>query len=150
MSPEICQHSAPIRISRGEQRTQPVVKADDKNRRAERLQIFRHEAHPKLFARPDDENGSEQNDEIASRTEEICATCSEAGQNDAIASPMQKICAACNKARQNDALALPPEKIREAYDEAADAVHALLLPQPLRLFNLRIWSAAIFDVDLSS
>jgi len=95
-----------------------------------------------LFACADDENGDEQNDEIASRAKEIRAACSEAGQNDAIASPTAKICEACSELRQNDTIASPAAKICEAYNEAAHAVHALLLPQPLRLFNLRIWSAA--------
>jgi hypothetical protein len=141
MSPKIRQRSAPICISRREQRAQTVVKADDKNGHAERLQIFRHETHPKLLARTDHKNGNEQNDEIASRTEKIREACNEAPQNDELASRTEKICEACNEAGRNDQISAAAEKIHAPCHEVSNAVHALLLPQALRLFNLRIFFA---------
>ena len=139
MSPKISQHSAPIYISRGEQRAQAVIKADDKNGHAERLQIFRHETHPKLFACADHKNGNEQNDEIASQTEKIREAYNEASENGELAQRTEKICEVCSEAGRNDEIAAAAEKIHAACNEASNAVHALLLPQALRLFNLRIF-----------
>src|SRR5438552_8940124 len=93
MSPKIGKYSAGISVNRTEQRPQHVVETDDKNRRAERLQIFRYKTHPQFLARANDENGDEQNDEIASKAEKI--------------------------------------------GEPARAIHALVLPQALRLFKKR-------------
>ena len=59
MSPDIDKYSAGISVDRPKQRPQCIVKADDKNSRADRLQVLRHETHPKLFARADHENGDE-------------------------------------------------------------------------------------------
>src|ERR1700676_1023533 len=71
MSPKIGKYSAGISVNRAEQRPQRVVETDDKNPRAERLQIFRYKAHPQFLARANYENGDEQNDEIASKAEKI-------------------------------------------------------------------------------
>ena len=62
----------PARVSVGgtKQSAQRIVKADNENRRADRLQILRHKTHPKLFACADDKNGDEQDDEIAFEPEE--------------------------------------------------------------------------------
>src|ERR1041385_447154 len=71
MSPKIDQYSAGIGVERAEQRAQRIVTTDNENARAKRLQIFRHETHPQLFARADDKNGDEQNDEIAFEPEKL-------------------------------------------------------------------------------
>src|SRR5439155_23880225 len=71
MSPKIDKYSAGISVNRTEQRPQRVVETDDKNRRAERLQIFRYKTHPQFLARANDENGNKQNDEIPSKTEKF-------------------------------------------------------------------------------
>src|SRR5437588_10912319 len=138
ISPKIGQHFAPICICRGEQRAQAVGKADDKNGHAERLQIFRHETHPKFLTRANHKNGNEQDDEIASRTEKIRKALNEAPQNGELAQRTEKICEVCSEAGRNDEIAAA-EKIHAACNEASNAVHALLLPQALRLFNLRIF-----------
>ena len=71
MSPKIDKYSAGIRVNRAEQRPERVVETDEKNPRAERLQILRYKTHPQFLARADHENGDEQNDEIASQAEKI-------------------------------------------------------------------------------
>ncbi len=71
MSPSVDEQSAGIRVDCPEQSPQRIVKTDDKNSRADRLQIFRHEAHPEFFARADYENGNEQNNKIAFKPQEI-------------------------------------------------------------------------------
>src|ERR1700730_2978644 len=71
MSPKIDKHAAGIGVKRAEQCAQGVVEADDKNTRAQRLQIFRDKPHPEFFARADDENGEQQNDEIALESKKI-------------------------------------------------------------------------------
>ena len=70
MSPAVRDYSAGIGVDRTEQCAQRIVKADNENRRAERLQILRHKTHPKLFACANDKNGDEQDDEIAFEPEE--------------------------------------------------------------------------------
>src|ERR1043166_8014445 len=74
MSPKIDNHTAGIRVNGAEQRPKRVVKPDHENARAERLQIFRHEPHPELFARADHKNREQQNDEIAFQSEKIRET----------------------------------------------------------------------------
>jgi hypothetical protein len=71
MPPAVDEHATRIGIDGAEQSSQPVKKADDKNGRAEGLEIFRDEAHPKLFAHPDNEDGDKQDDEIALEPEEV-------------------------------------------------------------------------------
>ena len=71
MSPAIREYAARIGVDRTEQCAQRIVKADNENRRAERLQILRHKTHPKFFASANDKNGDEQDDEIAFEPEEI-------------------------------------------------------------------------------
>ena len=71
MSPNIDKYSAGISVNCPEQSPQRIVKTDDKNSRADRLQVLRHKTHPKLFAGTNDENGDKQNDEIALEPEEI-------------------------------------------------------------------------------
>ena len=71
MSPNIDKYSAGISVDRAEQSPQRIVKTNDKNSRADSLQILRHETHPELFARADYENRYEQNDEIAFKPEKI-------------------------------------------------------------------------------
>ena len=65
MSPAIRDYPARVGVDRTEQCAQRIVKADNENRRADRLQILRHKTHPKLFACANDKNGDEQDDEIA-------------------------------------------------------------------------------------
>src|ERR1700730_18451931 len=71
MSPKIDKHAAGIGVNRAEQRAERVIQTDDKNTRAQRLQKFRDEPHPEFFARADDENGEQQNDEIALESKKI-------------------------------------------------------------------------------
>ena len=70
MSPAIRDYAARVGIDRTKQSAQRIVKADNENRRADRLQILRHKTHPKLFACANHENGDEQDDEIAFKPEE--------------------------------------------------------------------------------
>src|SRR5882724_2355847 len=70
MSPAICDYPARVGVGRTQQSAQRIVKADNENRRADRLQILRHKTHPKLFACANDKNGDEQDDEIAFEPEE--------------------------------------------------------------------------------
>ena len=70
MSPVIRDYPARIGVDRTKQSAQRIVKADNENRRADRLQILRHKTHPKLFACANDKNGDEQDDEIAFEPEE--------------------------------------------------------------------------------
>src|SRR2546421_616418 len=72
MYPAIDEHAAGIRIDGAEQGAERIEKADDENARAESLEIFRQEPHPKLFARADDERGDEQDDEVALEREKFC------------------------------------------------------------------------------
>ena len=71
MSPKIDQHAARISVNRAKQRAQRIVKSDDKNARAKRLQILRHETHPEFLARTNHENGHEQNDKVAFEPEKL-------------------------------------------------------------------------------
>jgi hypothetical protein len=71
MSPKIDKYAARISVNRAEQRAQRIVKTDEENARAERLQIFWHETHPKFLAGANHENGDEQDDEIAFEPKEI-------------------------------------------------------------------------------
>ena len=59
MSPTIDKDSAAIGVDGTEQGAQRVVKTDNENARAERLQIFRHKTHPEFLARTNHENGDE-------------------------------------------------------------------------------------------
>src|SRR4029077_3322914 len=70
MSPMVYNYSPWIGVDGTEQSAQRIIKTDDKNCRAERLQILRHKTHPKLFARAYYKNGDEQDDEIAFEPEE--------------------------------------------------------------------------------
>src|SRR5207244_2515288 len=70
MSPKIDNYSARIGVERAEQRPERVVETNDKDTRAERLQVLRHEPHPEFFARGEDKNRNEQNDEVAVEGEE--------------------------------------------------------------------------------
>src|SRR5882724_8088967 len=70
MSPAVRYYAAGISVDSTKQSAQRIIKADNKNRRADRLQILRHKTHPKLFACANDKNGDEQDDEIAFEPEE--------------------------------------------------------------------------------
>ena len=70
MSPAIREYAARVGIDRTKQCAQRIVKADNENRRAKRLQILRHKTHPKLFASANHKNGDEQDDQIAFEPEE--------------------------------------------------------------------------------
>jgi len=70
MSPMIYNYSTGVGVERTERSAQRIIKTDDKNCRAERLQILRHKTHPKLFAGAYHENGDEQDNEIAFEPEE--------------------------------------------------------------------------------
>ena len=69
--PNIDQDATGICVNCAEQRAQRVVESNDKNRGSQRLQIFWNKPHPELFARADDENRNEENDQVALKTEEI-------------------------------------------------------------------------------
>ena len=71
MSPNVYEYSAGIGVDRAQQSAQPVVKTDNKNGRADRLQVLRHKTHPQFFARANHKNGDEQNDKIAFEAEKI-------------------------------------------------------------------------------
>jgi hypothetical protein len=71
VSPAIDKYSARIGVDRPEQRSQRIVQTDDENSRADRLQIFWYKPHPQLFARADDKNGDEQDDQIALEPKEV-------------------------------------------------------------------------------
>src|SRR5438477_3106012 len=71
MSPAIDEHAAGIRVDGAEQRAERIEKADDENARAEGLEIFREEPHPKFLTRADDERGNEQDDEVALEREKF-------------------------------------------------------------------------------
>ena len=71
MSPDVNKYSAGVRVDRAEQSAQRIVKTDDKNSRADRLQVLRHETHPKFFARANDKDGDEQDDQIAFESQKI-------------------------------------------------------------------------------
>src|SRR6478672_11654176 len=70
MARAIRDYPARVGIDRTKQSAQRIVKADNENRRADRLQILRHKTHPKLFACTNDKNGDEQDDEVAFEPEE--------------------------------------------------------------------------------
>src|SRR6478736_3794598 len=70
MSPVVYNYSPGIGVDCTNQSAQRIIKTDDKNCRAERLQILRHKTHPKLFASAYYKNGDEQDDEIAFGSEE--------------------------------------------------------------------------------
>src|SRR5438309_9398128 len=74
MSPKIDKHPAGIGVNRAEQCAQRIIETDNKNTRAQCLQKFRDEPHPEFFARADDKNGDEQNDEVALKPEEVAET----------------------------------------------------------------------------
>src|SRR3954451_15021437 len=65
MSPMIDDYSTGVGVDRTQQSAQRIIKTDDENCRAKRLQILRHKTHPKLFASAYHENGDEQDNEIA-------------------------------------------------------------------------------------
>src|SRR5437660_12709235 len=65
MAPSVHEQSAGISVDRPEQGAQRIVKTNDKNSRADRLQVLRHETHPKFFARDDHKHRVEQKDEVA-------------------------------------------------------------------------------------
>src|SRR4029077_9638366 len=71
MAPAIRDYTARVGIDRTKQSAQRIVKADNENRRADRLQILRHKTHPKLFACANNKNGDEQDDEVAFEPEEM-------------------------------------------------------------------------------
>ena len=71
MSPNIDKQSAGISVDRSKQSPQGIVKTDDKNCRADRLQVLWDKTHPKFLACADDEDGDEQDDEIAFKAEKI-------------------------------------------------------------------------------
>ena len=70
MSPMVYNYSTGIGVDGTEQSAQRIIKTDNKNCCAERLQILRHKTHPKLFTCANDKNGNEQDDEIAFEPEE--------------------------------------------------------------------------------
>ena len=71
MSPKVRKYSPGIRVDRAEQGTKRIVKTDNKNRRADRLQVLRYKTHPKLFACTDDEDSDEQDNQIAFKPEKV-------------------------------------------------------------------------------
>jgi hypothetical protein len=72
MSPKIDNYAAGVRVEGAEQSFERVVKTDHEHARAERLQKFRHEPHPEFFVGADDEDGEQQNREIAFQAEKLC------------------------------------------------------------------------------
>src|SRR4030095_10434823 len=75
MSPAVREYAAGISVDSTKQSAQRIIKADNENRRADRLQILRHKTHPKLFASANHKNGDEQDDQIAFESEEISEGC---------------------------------------------------------------------------
>src|SRR5260370_385039 len=71
ITPKIDKYSTGIGVNRAEQCAQRIVKPDDENARAERLQIFRHKAHPEFFTRANHKDCDEQDDEISLEPEKI-------------------------------------------------------------------------------
>src|SRR5687767_7596501 len=71
MSPAIDKDAARIGVDRAEQSPESIEEADDKNGRAQGLEILRNETHPKFLPGADDECGNEQDDKVALETEEI-------------------------------------------------------------------------------
>jgi len=71
MSPTIDEYSTGIGVDGTKQGAQRIIKTDNKHCCADRLQILRHKPHPEFFARANDKNGDEQDDEIAFEPEEI-------------------------------------------------------------------------------
>jgi hypothetical protein len=71
MPAKIYQYTAGVRVNRTEQSAECIVQTNDKNGGTERLQVLRHKSHPQLFARANDKNGDEQDDEIAFESKEI-------------------------------------------------------------------------------
>jgi hypothetical protein len=66
----IYNYSTGISVRGTKQSAQRIIKTNDKNRCAERLQILRHKTHPEFFASAYHKNGDEQDDEIAFEPEE--------------------------------------------------------------------------------
>ena len=66
----IYNYSTGISVDRTQQSAQRIIKTDDENCRAKRLQILRHKTHPEFFAGAYHENGDQQNNEIAFEPEE--------------------------------------------------------------------------------
>ena len=66
----IYNYSTGIRVDGTKQSAQRIVKTDNENRRAERLQILRHKTDPEFFASAYHKNGDEQDNEIAFEPEE--------------------------------------------------------------------------------
>jgi hypothetical protein len=71
MSPKVHEYSTGVCVDRAEKSAQCIIKADNEDRRADRLQVLRHKTHPEFFAGADDKNGDKQDDEIAFEPEEI-------------------------------------------------------------------------------
>ena len=71
MSPNVDKYSARVGVDRAEQSAYCVVKTDDKNSRADRLQVLWHKTQPEFLACADDEHGDEQDDQIAFKPEEL-------------------------------------------------------------------------------
>ncbi len=63
-------YSTGICVDRTKQSAQRIIKTDNKDCCAERLQILRHKTHPEFFAGAYHKNGDEQDDEIAFEPEE--------------------------------------------------------------------------------
>jgi len=78
MSPAIDEQTARIGVDRAEQSPERIEKADDEDGGAEGLEIFWDEPHPEFFAGTDDENGHEQDDEVAFETEKLANLAPEA------------------------------------------------------------------------
>ena len=71
MAPAIDEQAAGIGVDRAEEIPQRIEESDDENGRAERLEIFRQEAHPQFLAGADGEGGDEEDDEIALEPEKL-------------------------------------------------------------------------------
>ena len=70
-APPIHDETAGISVDGPEQGADRVESSDDENRRPERLEIFRDEAHPQFLARTDREDSNEQDDEVAAQGEKF-------------------------------------------------------------------------------
>ena len=71
MSPAVDEQAAGVGVDRAEKIPQRIEKSDDKNGRAERLEIFRQEAHPQFLPSADGKGGNEQDDQVALEPEEL-------------------------------------------------------------------------------
>src|SRR6266478_5427224 len=70
-SPAVDNQPAGICVDRPEQGTDRIKSPDDKNRRAERLEVLREEAHPQFLSCANGKDGDKEDYEIAAQPEKF-------------------------------------------------------------------------------